>query len=1041
MLRYILFGSMLFFSQFLSGQVTANFHHLGISDGLSQNFIRSILPTSDGYVWIGTQVGLDRYDSHDFRHFRHDSKDPNSLPRPDIWSLFEDNDGQLWVGSQEGLARYNDKLEHFDRFAVPELPSFDPERLSNIRLITEVTNGWLWVATEGGLLAFDRTNLRFEVDTNFLAQQAKLEIGVISALLPTNDGRLLVAGEGGGYLLDPSTLQLSPLWSAAGNELSWQQLAKTVDGHYLAGTSDGLLSFTLNETDTLQQLVHQRFDNDIGGNSNFVADFQEIREGEYYAATSLGLRHFKWSSGQFELIGHFTHDPELETSLNSDQAHCLAHIADNWLWVGGRHGISILDTKPSPINLFSINRAGSELCSDGLKGMALSPNERYLLLGGDLGLTIIDLETRGVRCLNTSNFPDLRNDYIINVESGPEPDSYWLCFRRGGADLLRGVQTNDISIERIMYPTPGTAGTGVYEAAQTADGRHWLATGKGLYFFDPNTGEKELITQDKENPFSLPDTYIFSLLVDHDDRLWIGMTRGGLARMENEAEGSFTSWRADAEDSSSLINNMILDMIEDREHRVWLATPGGISIYLGDEGFKSFTSEDGLPSNLVFGLLEDDFGNVWISTPGGLAKSRFNERSSTLEVLDAFHTEDGLPIARAQYGFMRFPNGNFALAGGGVQIFHPDSLKHDQRAGPIKLTSFTLFNEPVTLGGKGDIVASVETLGELSLSAKQNFPAFSFADINYHPLRQVAYEYRLLGMHDNWLNTQGRRHLSFPRLAPGHYQLEIRALNPGSGQIGPVKVLRIHLRRPWYKRWWAYGLYLTAFIGLIWAWQQHRIRQRQRVEDARTAEREAFRRRSARDFHDEAGNHLTRVGLLTEVARRQATEATAVQPLLDQIDANVQVLREGMRDFIWALDPEHDNAYELILRLKRFGQEMFSHHPAQFSIQGLSKELEGIRLRPDQRRHLVLIIKEAMHNSLKHAQEAAWVRLSVLPKNDQLEISWADGGAGLPKDIATEGNGLKNMRARAAKIAAQLSMNSDERGTLVKLIITHLGDE
>ncbi|MEM9528410.1 MAG: histidine kinase [Bacteroidota bacterium] len=209
------------------------------------------------------------------------------------------------------------------------------------------------------------------------------------------------------------------------------------------------------------------------------------------------------------------------------------------------------------------------------------------------------------------------------------------------------------------------------------------------------------------------------------------------------------------------------------------------------------------------------------------------------------------------------------------------------------------------------------------------------------------------------------------------------------------------------------------------------------------AERENFRRRSARDFHDEAGNHLSRVSLLTALAQRQVadhqSEANEAQPqvqtLLQDINSNVQVVREGMRDFIWALDPDNDNAYELGLRLKRFGQELFTHHHADFSTALLSPALRNISLRPDQRRHLVLLFKEAMHNSFKHATDATEVSFSLHADAHTLTAEWRDNGQGFSPQAKADGAGLKNMRARANKIDAQLALNSQE-GTLVEVSIS-----
>ncbi|MEL6357069.1 MAG: two-component regulator propeller domain-containing protein, partial [Bacteroidota bacterium] len=288
------------------------FHHIGVSDGLSQNFIRQIHQTADGFVWIGTQVGLDRYDSHEFRAFRADKDDPMSLPGAEVWSLLEAKDETLWVGTSKGLARYQPQTENFEQFLTPELPNFDSGRLKTIRAFIEYPQGILWVSTEGGMLPFSIESGQFGMDTVFLRQQQELGLKIAFAFTPLQSGNLLIASEGGLFILETNTRALQKVVVEIPSIDAFYALETLSDGSILAGTNDGLLRINFNAVDSITHIEHQRFSSDVGGSPNFVADLLLNSNGGYYAATGAGLRHFNWQDGQFSLDAYYQHDPDRE---------------------------------------------------------------------------------------------------------------------------------------------------------------------------------------------------------------------------------------------------------------------------------------------------------------------------------------------------------------------------------------------------------------------------------------------------------------------------------------------------------------------------------------------------------------------------------------------------------------------------------------------------------------------------------------------------------------------------------------------------------
>ncbi|MEM7574791.1 MAG: two-component regulator propeller domain-containing protein [Bacteroidota bacterium] len=1035
MLRYLLIvGLSLLPLANVFAQSAYTFQNLKQADGLSQSFITQLGRSSDGFVWVGTQVGLDRFDGQEIRRFRAARGDASSLPANYIWVIEEGPDGKLWIGTDRGLCRYDPLTESFRQLKLTGDERQDELRLAVVHTINWDESDQMWVGTDQGFWPFDQQAFDYEFSTVHQEQLDQANIKLIKTIHPISDQRLLLGTSAGPFLYHHNNRQLIALLPE-GPAREWSVIHPIGEDNFLVGTEEGLLRFHL-ANNSLQDTQQFLLSNTEDGAANSVTDILDSTPGNYLIGTNSGLFEIDWSQTVATIINRERHDPDRESSLASDRVQCLHQMDENWIWIGTRHGISRQYTGSSVVSAYSQWAKGDDFCTDDIKGMAVSPSGRYLILGGNEGLNLMDIQTGNVRCLNQANFPDLRNEYIINVEAGPEPDSYWLCFRRGGADLLRGVDSGELRIEPVIYPAGSTSGTGVYQVVQGPDGRQWMATGRGLYCYDPKNGSRKTFAANAEREDGLPHEYLFSLTFDHQGQLWIGGARGGLSRLDDEEEEIFTNWQHDPNEANSLIHNMILHTFADQEDRIWMSTPSGISVLLQDGSIRSFNNFDGLPSDLVFGIMEDANGALWINTTGGLIKAQLSQDEESLEILEIFNTQDDLTGGRAQYGWMLLPDGQFALAGGGLNIFHPDSLYHRNQGSSIVLTELQLFNEPIAIGPESSLPVALPFLDQLVLSPGQNFPGFNFSALNLHPNPPSEFSYRLLGMHNDWISTQRRRWVGFPHLRPGSYELQVRSGGVAGVAPGPITTLPIVLRAPWYQRWWAYCLYGLFAFSLVYAWRQQSLINQQRVEAARIAEREAFRRRSARDFHDESGNYLTRLSLLTEVVRRQINGDQQLNGLLNQLDHNVQDLREGMRDFIWALDPGNDNVYELGLRLKRFGQELFTHHPARFIVNGLSTELQAHQLRTDQRRHLLLLFKEAMHNSLKHARKATEVRLQIDIQDGQLLVSWTDNGPGfLPASKSNDGSGLKNMQIRAEKIEGQLQLSSDPSGSKVSLLL------
>jgi signal transduction histidine kinase len=201
-------------------------------------------------------------------------------------------------------------------------------------------------------------------------------------------------------------------------------------------------------------------------------------------------------------------------------------------------------------------------------------------------------------------------------------------------------------------------------------------------------------------------------------------------------------------------------------------------------------------------------------------------------------------------------------------------------------------------------------------------------------------------------------------------------------------------------------------------------------------EREEIRRKNAADFHDELGHSITRISLFTEMAKREENPGPGLSQYLDKVNENVKYLSGGIRDFIWALDPGKDSVHEVLMRLQEFGDKLFEFTEVKFETKGFSEKFNHVHLGADTRRHVLLIFKEAMNNSLKYAK-CTTVELSAEIQDKEITISVSDDGIGFDPETVKRGNGLKNMEHRAAKTGGKITfMKNHPTGSVVRFILS-----
>lgn len=1013
--------------------------HLGTEQGLSQGHVNVLFKDSRGFLWAGTQDGLNRYDGHGFRSYFHEDGNPRSLAGNFVQALTEDAAGNLWIGTfNGGLCRFDRRREIFQTY----LPSDGFQAPANlaVRALAWLNHDTLAVGTDKGLLLFLPKVRRFVSLARL--DSSLLQIGEVNALLPLEEGALLMGTSAGlfvrfsdGRLERISTPGLSTVLALAMQE-----------GEVFVGGLSGLHRFRRQDRTKGLEYLDSHFprpQTDSNRLANAVNALQFDEEGRLWVGTLEGLYYYRRqpSASHWEPFEPQTGNAH---TLADTYVQDLLLVQPGLMWAATRQGIDGFSTRPPVFHTLHSPEGQALGCSDVIFGMA-QDSRGNLWLGTREGLTRIGPRSWNrpssleVECLNPANTPSMPHDYVINVVF--QADELWVTFWRHGVARLSATPEGRWQ----FHPIPGlaslTQSSGIHDLWREGRDLLWLATpNRGLVRYEFSRNRFEVLApDDSAAPISSP--YVFYLLQDSQQRFWAGTATGGLCRLEADRK-SFTCFTHDPADPASLSSNMVLSLFEDSRRRLWVCTAQGLNLWLGQGRFRRFYRKDGLPNDVVYGLLEDDTGRLWASTNGGLSMIQYEEGAFRCQ---SFTHEDGLPGNEFnQYAFYKAENGLLLFGGpNGLTFFNPADIRPYPHPPGLALTAFELFNQPVPVGGqekKSSLPAPIDELSTLELKHYQNHLSFEFAALSYLQPENCRYAYMLEGLDPAWVYTE-RRHISYPNLSPGRYTLKIKAANHDDIWMEQPRTLRITILPPWWATPWAWAFYAATLLGgAVWfvRWREGTVRREERI---REAERESFRKRSARDFHDEAGNKITKIALLTGVAQSR-TRDPHLQPLLQEIAAHVEELRNGMRDFIWVLDPSQDNLYNSLLRIRDFANHFFENSSITFQMEGLHPRMERVALSAHHRRQLLLLVKEALTNCLRHS-EAANAHLKVHLKEGLVHLLFHDDGKGFDPRQASHGQGMKNMFARAKIIGAQLQVHSlPGQGTTLELTwkITQKGE-
>ncbi len=996
------------------------FERIAIENGLSQSTVTCILKDHQGFMWFGTQDGLNRYDGYEFTVYRHDETDSNSISDSYIRSLCEDHQGILWVGTSRGgggggLNRFDPDTKKFTRYRHDPA---DPNTLSHNyvnAILNDTSQRCLWIGTAKGLNRFDPVTGTFKR-----------------------------------YLSDPK----SPKSLSDDYILT---MFKDRSGVYWIGTANGLNRFDPVE-ETFTTYFHDPA-NDHSLTDNYVLYVREDRKGYLWIGTLRGgLDRFDKKT---ETFTHYRHDPFDPKSLSHNHVEAFYEDRSGYMWVGtDGGGLNRLDPETGECNRYLFNAGDPS---------SLSNNRIWSMYGGGDGVIWIGNYAGGINKLGRFNVkfrvfknePNEKNSLlgtiVFSILEDEETGSLWIGTEDGGVNVIdlqtgtyshytkgraEGLKSNQVtaflkdrlgiiwvatsdglytweaSQKRFRHVATGATdffskaeGHLVLSMMEDREGRLWFGTdGAGVYIWDRRY---DRWTNFRAGNTGLRNNVVWSIFQPSDEVVWIG-TEGGVSIL-NTTENSFTSYQCDPFDKNSLSNNKVFAFCRDRNGKIWIATSGGLNLVLDTPGrFQRFTEADGLANNCVYGILEDRKGRIWMSTNNGI--SVLDPQTLKFRNYDA---GDGLPANEFATGAY-FSNKSGKMYFGGINGFvslDPDSLSHNQMVPPIVITSFSKLNKEQILD------KPLSKIEQIELDYSENDFSFEFVALNYLNSEKNQYAYKLEGFDEDWVYCGSRRFASYTNLDPGTYVFRVKGSNNDGLWNEAGASIRIKVWPPPWQTWWfRIGAFLVIVAGVYGAYH-YRVNKLLELERLRT--------KIAADLHDDVGATLTKISLYSDLIKA-GVDPVGHQTLLSNISSLSREAITTMSDIVWSIDSRNDRVIHMLDRMSDFAHSVLSAKNIQLQFR-----TEGFRddhLASDRRQNIYLIFKEAINNIAKHAQ-ASEVDIRITLWNNRFDLIITDNGIGLPPDNKKSGHGLRNMASRARRIGAEFEIRN-EKGTGVHLTLS-----
>lgn len=1031
------------------------FEHLSASQGLSHNSVSAIIQDKDGYMWFGTENGLNRYDGYDFKIFTAEPKNQNSLSNNSITCLYEDKKGGLWIGTTNGLNRYNKNKEDFYTFLKNEQSS---SRLGCnwINTIFEDRSGTFWIGTRGqGLVRMDRERGKFFSFIHQKSNPHSIPNNSVNAIIQDYSHILWIGTSKGIAKYNPYTgkfidFNRNALPLPVREGIITTLFVDRFNNIWIGTLNNGVYKYDpFQDIITTFQIVGEK---DQVISNNRIVDIQEDREHHIWLGTRFGgLNEYDPSTGKVKI---YQNNPQDNHSLSDNNIFSLYESSTGILWVGTKvAGVNKYNQQIKRFTRLRHNNNYDKSLIDNMVNGFCQDKNGDIWIATQNGLSLMNGRDQKASFINylqngTKQNVVVNNAFTCIVESKHGAGNLlWMGNEGGGISCFDPKEKTFRYYDRKSDSVKNYKNHCVRSIIEDSQGLIWLrfddCSGESLDIFDPQTGEFYSDTY-KKSDLPFVNQNVTCLFKDRTNIFWIGIKGKGLICLANGNSSNFTSAKSLKLIDYSLYNkflsvNDIYIIHEDKGSNLWIGTGGGGLFRLEKKTgrFTSFNKKNGLPSNVIYGILDDAEGNLWISTDKGLA--RFNPRTLSVKVYDS---RDGLQDNIFNRGSCLKTDDGYLLFGGieGFNILKPVQIWNNAFIPPLVFTRFTVINKPVGIDEKFHnriiLKEALNATREIVLHYNENIFTIEFAALDYTIPEKNSYSYKLEGFDKEWnCTTSSRRYVTYNNLLPGRYLFKVRGSNNDGIWNYKGNEIRIIILPPFWKTLWFRLIGLLFVFSLIWTYMNVRekwlkkekkaleVKVKARTREIQLQKEELqFQKEKIEEKRDELKkSNNTKDKLISIIAHDLKNPFNAIIGLSELLSFNYEDLENGKRlELVKYINISSKNAYSLLenlLQWARTQNNKIFFSPVKFDLTeviienvkllSLSAERKQIailsQIPPEtyvyaDRNMLSTIVRNLLSNAIKFTCTRGEINISSTLTNHFVIIEVSDNGIGMSSE-------------------------------------------
>lgn len=1008
MRSFILF---LFVPLYSFSQSNYIFQHLTVEDGLLSNFNVNTFQDAEGFYWFSSPAGIQRFDGKNFITYHYNDNAAKTITGDWAGKPVEDGEKNIWVINDDGINIYQRKHGTISRLYINDAADSNTNNVCNI-----IKDGrdQIWIVTNRNIFQYNYGQQKAVLVKNVLND---VHDGIVGAISNTKRNNFwLLVSRNGFYEI--------ACYDIIANKITY-------------ASEPGVKEFISNQ----KTIAFFKSDE---SNNLWISDYWGTLF--KYNTITKNTSHY--------VIAH--QKGSEKRAFNYGKINDCLDDNKGTIWFGGENtGLLKYDKNTDSFTtLPSQNGSEYDLHCDQTISSFFEDREANIWINTDLGMNIFNPHQQRFKYLNTkTELPILQ--FNANVTSIFESNKKDIWVSTWGNGIYK-YDSNFILRNNYVYEKNNAASFGeplnrAWAFGEDYDGNIWVGAQYGmLSVLNPATG----IFSNKIIP-EFGHFTVMHIAKDKESNFWFGLFNGMLGKWD-AASGTMAVYK-DLYGSSCKGPTVVDGLLVDNENTVWVATssyglnrlnkdkklmeekalfpqhifsvfPLNDSIIGGGtsgKGFflfnkfskttKFYNTTNGLSSNIVFGGIPDNSNNIWIFANNGI--ERLNLVTKTI-----FHYDlnDGIKDHIFLRAFCKLKNGLFMVAANsGIIYFNPDSLALKTSPPDVMITNFSAGQQSFPI----DSLLAGKTI---DLSHDQNVIAIEYASISFIGRNTEQYFYKLDVIDRDWISAGIHRSVTYANLAPGKYVFEVRSQSADGVKSVHITRFNFTIQPPWWRTGWAYLIWVSAVLVIVYTVYKYRQRGRQALSN--------MRQRISSDLHDDIGSTLNSISVYSEIAGRHLEiNPENAKSLLDKMGSTSRNMIVTMNDIVWAVNPKNDYFENILQRMQYFAGELLSGQNILLQFNA-DQTIKNIKLPMTKRKNFYLIFKEVINNSYKHAH-CKTVNVHIGQQGNNIIMIITDDGRGFESpNAAFNSNGLKNMQIRSKEIGARLTITSWlMKGTRIEL--------